>query len=112
MVPREDFIILPLSVGIKGRVDTAFLKCLHPLIEFIVFAPAVKLTALFPCGIDNVGKPSVAPCKNCLKNSKAIPYDTDLPTGDSVACFNENKKKTMTKQMIARGTIKDNSPIM
>ena len=53
MLPRRNLVIFTLAVCVECLVDAEFFKCRIPYIRFEILVPAVKLTAVLPCLIDN-----------------------------------------------------------
>ena len=69
MIPREDLVKGAAAVGVKRRVDTAFVKQLEPLFKAEAIVPAVKMEAPFAGKFHNLVELTVSAGEYCLKKA-------------------------------------------
>ena len=88
MLPRRNLVIFTLAVCIERLIDTEFLKCRIPYIRLEILVPAVQLTAVLPCLIDNRRQLSVASCKHSFKYCRIIMAPAHINTSSSLWAYN------------------------
>ena len=67
MVPRKNFFITAFTRRIEIRVNSKFVKSLHPYVKLKMLSPTVKLTTVFNSLNYNLAKTSVTSCKITFK---------------------------------------------
>ena len=66
MIPRIDLLKGAGAVGIKGRINFAFLKGFKPFFKLKAFIPAIKMTALVKGGFYDLSYSAVSSRKYTL----------------------------------------------
>jgi len=67
MLPGQCLVQGAFSVGVEGRVESAFVEGMQPVVVVKTFMPGIKSAAQFPGLVDNLSQPAVTAGHDCFK---------------------------------------------